>query len=68
MTTAIHHHHVDHRSASDPLMKEKADIIPEFIEERRKDTEGRITVNKFSIGKLLGKVQCQRRTLIIYDK
>ena len=56
MTTVIHHHHVDHRNTADSLIKEKAEIIPEFIEERRKDSEGRITINKFSIGKLLGKV------------
>lgn len=68
MATVVHHHHVDHRSASDPLMKEKADIIPEFIEERRKDSEGRITVNKFSIGKLLGKVESQPRILTNYFK
>lgn len=58
MTTAVHHHHNDHRGAPDPSMKEKekAEIIPEFIEDRRKDSEGRITINRFSIGKLLGKV------------
>jgi len=30
--------------------------IPEMIEERRKDSEGRIVSNKYLRGKLLGKV------------
>ena len=63
MATAVHHHNIDHRSASDSSIKEKAEIIPEFIEERRKDSEGRITISKFSIGKLLGKVDCQLNNL-----
>lgn len=31
-------------------------IIPEMIEERRKDSEGRIVINQFMRGKMLGKV------------
>lgn len=54
MATAIHH--TEHRNSADPLTKDKVEIIPDIIEERRKDSEGRITINKFCTGKLLGKV------------
>jgi hypothetical protein len=35
---------------------EKPDNIPDIIEERRKDSEGRIVSNRYLRGKLLGKV------------
>ena len=31
-------------------------VIPDVIEERRKDAEGRVFTNKYARGKLLGKV------------
>lgn len=37
--------------------KEVETPIPEIIEERRKDSDGRILVNRFHRGKLLGKVR-----------
>ena len=37
--------------------EEPETVIPEFIDERRKDSEGRITVQRFHRGKLLGKVR-----------
>ena len=55
MATAVHHH-VEHRAGSDAVLKDKAEAIPDIIEERRKDAEGRITINKYFTGKLLGKV------------
>ena len=36
---------------------EKPDNIPDIIEERRKDSEGRIFSNRYLRGKLLGKVR-----------
>jgi len=33
-----------------------AECIPDVIEERRKDSEGRIVSNRYLRGKLLGKV------------
>lgn len=64
MATAMHHG--EHRNTADvPKEKEKApEYIPDIIEERRKDSEGRITLNKFACGKLLGKV----KTLYIIHK
>lgn len=47
---------LEHRSAADPVVKEKAEILPDVIEERRRDGDGRIMINKFATGKLLGKV------------
>ena len=47
---------IEHRSAADPAVKEKTEILPDVIEERRKDGDGRILINKFATGKLLGKV------------
>ena len=32
-------------------------IIPDIIEERRKDAEGRVITNTFTRGKMLGKVK-----------
>ncbi len=35
------------------------EVIPDIIEERRKDAEGRIVSNRYLRGKLLGKVSLQ---------
>ncbi len=46
------------RPAPSASRKEKVPEIPipEMIEERRKDSEGRVISNKYLRGKLLGKV------------
>ena len=41
---------------TDDAAKDQAEFIPETIEERRKDSEGRSVVTKYIRGKLLGKV------------
>lgn len=42
-------------SSENPTKDAVLDTIPELIEERRKDAEGKTIVNKFVRGKLLGK-------------
>lgn len=44
------------RKADDADAKDQTEIIPEIIEERRKDAEGVQYVTKYQRGKLLGKV------------
>lgn len=61
MATAVQH--VESRNTTDQV-KEKVEFLPDIVEERRKDSEGRITVNRFSTGKLLGKVKRSFATLI----
>ena len=63
MATAIHR--TEHRVSADQLTKVKAETIPDIIEERRKDSEGRITINKFCTGKLLGKVKLLYDTVLM---
>jgi hypothetical protein len=56
MTTALHPS--EQRKVDDLSVKDQAEFIPEIIEERRKDSEGRSYLTKYARGKLLGKV-CQ---------
>ena len=39
--------------------------IPDIIEEKRKGIDGRITVNKYMKGRMLGKVCIQNRIIFI---
>lgn len=54
MATAVQH--IESRSTTDQVVKDKAEFLPDTVEERRKDSDGRITINRFLTGKLLGKV------------
>jgi hypothetical protein len=54
MATAVQH--IESRNTADQV-KDKAEFLPDIVEERRKDSDGRITVNRFTTGKLLGKVK-----------
>ena len=54
MATAISA--VQQRKVDDAAAKDQAEFIPEIIEERRKDSEGRSVLTKYIRGKLLGKV------------
>ena len=44
------------RKVDEVNAKDQAEIIPEIIEERRRDAEGVQYVTKYQRGKLLGKV------------
>ena len=61
MATAVHH--IEHRNNGDVVAKEKLEYVPDIIEERRKDSEGRLIINKFACGKLLGKVMIKSNLL-----
>ena len=53
-------HHSDKRSTATSKVETKRDeaIIPEVVEEKRKDADGRIVVtNRYARGNLLGKVR-----------
>ena len=54
MATAVQH--IESRNTTDQV-KDKAEFLPDIVEERRKDSDGRISVNRFTTGKLLGKVK-----------
>lgn len=54
MTTVLNG--VQQRKIDDAAAKDQAEFIPETIEERRKDSEGRSVLTKYTRGKLLGKV------------
>ena len=45
------------RPSSAEVQKEVAEYIPDIIEERRKDAEGRTITTQYARGKLLGKVR-----------
>jgi hypothetical protein len=62
MATAVHH--TDHRATSEAVSKDQAEYIPDVIEEKRKDAEGRISITKYARGKLLGKVFIINRSSI----
>jgi hypothetical protein len=47
----------DVKGQSDQCKEPPACIIPDVIEEKRKDSEGKIVINKYIRGKLLGKVE-----------
>lgn len=63
MATAVHHN--DHRATSEAVSKDQAEGIPDIIEEKRKDGDGRITITKYARGKLLGKVLLQINSFYI---
>ena len=44
------------RKVDDTVLKDQAELIPDIIEEKRKDSEGRLHLTKYLKGKLLGKV------------
>jgi hypothetical protein len=54
MAAAVHH---GVEPTKMPSAEDPAQLIPEVIEERRKDSEGRTVVTKYARGKLLGKVR-----------
>jgi hypothetical protein len=62
MATAVHHN--DHRATSEAVSKDQAEYIPDIIEEKRKDGDGRITITKYARGKLLGKVLRITRSIL----
>ena len=37
--------------------REQVEVIPDVIEKRKKDTDGRLTIMKYAKGRLLGKVR-----------
>ena len=45
------------RPTSAEAQKEVVEYIPDIIEERRKDSEGRTITTQYARGKLLGKVR-----------
>ena len=47
---------IQQRKVDDAEAKERAEFIPEVIEEKRTDSEGGLIVTKYIRGKLLGKV------------
>jgi hypothetical protein len=55
MATAVHNNFEPRAPAEPP--KEPVEIIPDVIEERKKDSEGRLLVTKYARGRLLGKVR-----------
>jgi hypothetical protein len=48
---------VQQRKIDETLSKDQAELIPDIIEERRKDADGRQVLTKYARGKLLGKVR-----------
>jgi hypothetical protein len=65
MAAVLKSHQNDAQSKSKSRPEAKPDNIPDIIEERRKDSEGRIHISKYLRGKLLGKVSIINKLYIV---